>query len=101
MNAPRTNPRLLKALGAKPNAPLTRKERERMRPPAHVSIIAQQPDDRPTDPNMYRSRSWVGVNDITYTERQSTVLTGWAGIVAASARMDQSGSGHNKRTPIR
>jgi hypothetical protein len=56
-------------------------------------------DDRPR--TEYQSRSWVSVNDITYTERQSLKPTGWAAIVCASAKMDMSGTGHNKRTPIR
>jgi hypothetical protein len=59
----------------------------------------QDRDDRPR--TEYQSRSWVTVQDITYTERQSTTLTGWAGVVAKSACMDNSGSGHNARTPIR
>lgn len=58
-------------------------------------------DDRPYDPNAYRSRSICLPSDVTYTERQSTKLTGWAGVVAMSNGMDATGTGHNKRTPIR
>lgn len=56
-------------------------------------------DDRPR--TEYQSRSWITCQDITYTERQSLKPTGWAAIVCASAKMDNGGTGHAKRTPIR